>query len=61
MLIVPAYRSRGGVWRSLHLPGLRSLPSGPKDRRRGPELLQGGQGSVHRGDQVTEHTRMNHL
>lgn len=44
---------RGGVRRSIHLPGLRSLQFGPQDRRRGPELLQGGQGSVYRGDQVS--------
>lgn len=44
---------RGGVRRSIHLPGLRSLQFGPQDRRRSPELLQGGQGGVYRGDQVS--------
>lgn len=53
------YLHRGGVCRSLHLPGLRSVQSGPKDRRGGPELLQSVQGSVHRRDQVSVQT--NHI
>lgn len=38
---------------SLHLPGLCSVQSGSQDRCRSPELLQGGQGSVYRRDQVS--------
>lgn len=38
---------------SLHLPGLRSVQSGSQDRCRSPELLQGGQGSIYRRDQVS--------
>lgn len=52
---------RGGVCRSFHLLGLCPLQSGSQDRGRGSELLQGGQGSVYRRDQVssTQYTPMN--
>lgn len=52
---------RGGVRCSLHLLGLCPLQSGSQDRGRGSELLQSGQGSVYRRDQVssTQNTPMN--
>lgn len=52
---------RGGVCCSLHLLGLCPLQSGSQNRGCGSELLQGGQGSVYRRDQVssTQNTPMN--
>lgn len=52
---------RGGVRCSLHLLGLCPLQSGSQDRGGGSELLQSGQGSVYRRDQVssTQNAPMN--